>query len=367
MVSALDGAGPGRVMSILARELVAEGSDCLLVATHGRQDPALVRETRAAGVVVEALAMKRMWDLAAVGRLRDTLRRWRPDVVHTRTIRADLLGRVAAPRGVPVVNNIVNLYPEDCLVRLGPVAGRGVMRLARGTQGAARLFVANARAIADNVREAFGVSADRVRVVYDGLALEEWREAPPADLSGEGISDDDVVCLTVARLHPQKGLGDLLAAVPEVLKARPGTRFVVAGDGPEHAALAREVRLRGLERHVRLLGNRSDVARLMARADLFVLPSRFEGLPSAIIEAMAAGRAVVATDTAGTPELVDDGVTGWLVPPAAPERLAHGVLRALDRDLEQVGAAGRRRAEELFSAAAMTRGFQRVYEDARDG
>lgn len=367
VVSTLDGAGPGRVMSILGRELSERGFDATLVATHGPRDRALIADTERAGVPVVHLGMRAMGDAAGIARFVRLLRQLRPDVVHTRTIRADLLGRLASPLGIPVVNNIVNVYPQDCLVRLGPVIGRAVMALSRMSRGAARLFVANARAVADNTQEAFGVAPERVQVVYDGLLLDHWATASPADMSSYGISASDPVCLAVSRLHPQKGLDDLVAAAVRVTSERPDVRFVVAGDGPERARLETCLRRAGLAGRFLLLGGRDDIAELMARADLFVLPSRFEGLPSAIIEAMAAGRAVVACATAGVPELVEDGVTGWLVPVGRPDALARALLDAMGRDLTAVGEAGRRRARARFSSAAMAAGFARAYEEATLG
>jgi glycosyltransferase involved in cell wall biosynthesis len=284
--------------------------------------------------------------------------------VHTRTIRADLVGRVGAAIRVPVINNIVNIYPDDCLVRLGPVFGRGAMILSRWTARAARLFVANANAVAENTSSAFDVPRDRVRVVYDGVDIARWQGAPPADLRSHGVANDDRVCLTVTRLHPQKGVHDLVKAAAMVVADDPDVRFVVAGDGPERVPISEAIRAAGLQRNVVLLGNRDDIPSLLARARLFVLPSRFEGLPSAIIEAMAAGRSVVASSTAGVPELVDDGVTGWLVPPQAPREMARAILHALSNDLRAMERAGRQRAERRFSALAMTRGFADVYEAA---
>jgi len=365
VVSTLDGAGPGRVMAILARNLVERGIEPLLVATHGPTDSQLVRSARDSGVAVANLGMRSMWDPRGAIRLLRLVHRWRPDIVHTRTIRADLLGRAAAGAGVPVVNNVVNLYPQDCIVRLGPVVGRAVMAIARATRGAARMFVANARAVADNARDAFAVPQERIHVVYDGLLLDEWERAAPADLARHGIGPSERMCLTVARLHPQKGIEDLVAAASLVAARRDDVRFVVAGDGPESKTLTELVRAAGLERSVILLGERRDVPNLMARADLFVLPSRFEGLPSAIIEAMAAGRAVVATAIAGVPEMVDEGVTGWLVPVSDARALAERVQHALGADLTDLESAARRRARERFSAAAMAQGFSTAYEVAR--
>jgi glycosyltransferase involved in cell wall biosynthesis len=112
-----------------------------------------------------------------------------------------------------------------------------------------------------------------------------------------------------------------------------------------------------------LLGNRDDIPALLARADLFVLPSRFEGLPSAIIEAMAAGLPVVATAVGGVAELVEDRVSGWLVPAGAPAVLADGIRHALVADAVAVGAAGRGRAEAMFAAPAMAAHFADLYAE----
>jgi glycosyltransferase involved in cell wall biosynthesis len=204
-------------------------------------------------------------------------------------------------------------------------------------------------------------------VIYDGLPLERWLDVPPADLSALGIGPDDVVCLTVAKLHPQKGLHDLVTAAHLLASERPGIRFLIAGEGPDRAVLERHIRSCGMTDTVLLLGEREDVPSLMARARLLVLPSRFEGLPSAIIEAMAASRAVVATRTAGVPELVVHESTGWLVPPAAPHALARTIEGALGSDLALLGKAGRRRAEDKFSLDAMTSAFEEAYAAMAEG
>jgi glycosyltransferase involved in cell wall biosynthesis len=367
MVSPLDGSGPGRVMTTLAEQLTARGVDTLLVATHGPDHSPLIEEARASGVEVVNLRMRAMVDPSGVAAFIRLLRRWRPTVVHTRTVRADLIGRVAAASGIPVINNIVNLYPDDCLVRLGPVVGRATMSLLRLTRGSVRLFVTNAQAVSANTQVAFHAPPDRVEVVYDGLELEPWTGASPADLSSYGIGSQDAVCLTVARLHPQKGLDDLVEAARKVRAQQESVRFVIAGDGPTRGELERQISSSGLSNHIILLGERRDIPSLLARCSLFVLPSRFEGFPAAVIEAMAARRAVVATGVAGTPELVQHGVTGWIVPPGSPAELAEAILAALGRDLKPLGEAGRLTVEERFSAAAMTDAFLASYRAVSGG
>jgi glycosyltransferase involved in cell wall biosynthesis len=349
-------------MATLARALPAHGVQPLLVATHGPTDSPLIRETADAGVRIEHLGMRSMVDPRGPSRLRDLVRETGTHLVHTRTIRADLVGRSAHRLEVAVVNNVVNLYPEDCLVRLGPVVGRATMSLLRSTTGSVDRFVANSRAVAANVPTAFGVEPERVQVVYDGLPAEPWRSAGPADLSVEGIEFGVPLAVTVARLHPQKGLEDLVDAAA-MIAARTGLHFAIAGEGPSRASLEARIRAAGLEGRVALLGERLDVPGLLAGASLFVLPSHFEGLPSAIIEAMMASCPVVATTVGGNPELVVDGETGWLVPPGDPAALADVLVRAIGSDLDGVGAAGARRAEERFSVDTMTIAFAALYRE----
>ena len=362
LVSVLDGSGPGSVMATLARNLPTSGVEPILVATHGPTDSALIRETSGSGVRIVNLGMTSMTDPRGIRAFASLLQRIRPDVIHTRTIRADLLGRIGRFSGVPVINNVVNLYPQDCLVRLGPVVGRLTMTVAKATSRAVRMFVANSDAVADNVSTAFGVARAGVRLVYDGVDLGRYAHATPADLSSIGISSDTRVCLTVARLHPQKGLDDLIDAVA-CGPVGQDVRFVIAGEGPSRGVLEERIREAGLEGSVILLGERGDIASLLARASLFVLPSRFEGLPTAIIEAMAAGRAVVATTVGGNAEVVVDGDTGWLVPAARPATLAAAIRAALDEDLVAAGTRARDAANRRFSARAMTDSFAGLYDE----
>jgi len=362
LVSVLDGSGPGSVMATLAQNLPNSGVEPILVATHGPTDSRLIRETSGSGVRIVNLGMTSMTDPRGIKAFASLLHRFRPDVIHTRTIRADLLGRIGRFSGIPVINNVVNLYPEDCLVRLGPVVGRVTMTVAKTSSRAVRMFVANSDAVAHNVSTAFGVARGRVRLVYDGVDLGRWKDTSPADLSSIGISSDKRVCLTVARLHPQKGLDDLIDAVASGPFGE-DVSFVIAGEGPSRRVLEARIRDAGLEGRVILLGEREDVPDLLSRASLFVLPSRFEGLPTAIIEAMAAGRPVVATSVGGNAEVVADGDTGWLVPAGRPGNLAAAIRAALDDDLVAAGRRARDAADRRFSAGAMTDAFAALYDE----
>jgi glycosyltransferase involved in cell wall biosynthesis len=164
----------------------------------------------------------------------------------------------------------------------------------------------------------------------------------------------------VGRLQAPKDPLTLIRALAEL--GRPG-EAVIAGDGPDRPAVEREVRRLGLESAVRLAGERDDVAELLAEADLFVLSTRSEGLPLSILEAMAAGLPVVASDVGGVPELVVDRETGFLVPPGDPHALAAAIERLLDDpDLRgRFGAAGRARVSTHFDLASAQRAHLDLY------
>ena len=211
---------------------------------------------------------------------------------------------------------------------------------------------------------AAGIPADRLAVIRNGL----W-ERPPSRSRGAvraalGADASQPVVLTTARFTPQKDHAALIDALPAVLAVHPALRVWLAGHGPLEDELRRQVAQRGLADVVRFLGQRDDVPDLLAAADLFVLPSRFEGLPLAALEAMAAALPVVATRVGGTDEAVLDGVTGRLVPPGDPQALGAAIAASLSRPAEaaRLGAAGRERFGGAFTASRMADETARLYE-----
>ncbi len=168
----------------------------------------------------------------------------------------------------------------------------------------------------------------------------------------------------MARLDKQKDHASLLEAARLV----PDAVFVLVGDGPLREELEDRATRLGVEERVLFLGWREDIPEVLACADLFVLPSLYEGLPLALLEAMAAGLPIVATAIGGTSEAVVDGVTGLLVPPGEPRSLAAAIRRALDDEglARRLGAASRERVRREFSAAAMARRTVSIYEECLD-
>ncbi len=210
-------------------------------------------------------------------------------------------------------------------------------------------------------------AAPRLRVVANAVA--EWRprrsrDAVRAEL---GLAPDRLVVGCVARLVPQKGLPDLVAAAARIGAAEPRAAFVVVGDGPQRASV--EAAARRCDARVCFTGERSDVADLLAAVDVFALASRWEGTPIAVLEAMSAGLPIVATAVGGVPGIVVDGETGVLVPPGAPDALAAQLL-ALLRDpgrARRLGDAARARALARHRIVALCDGVSGIYREVLAG
>ena len=199
--------------------------------------------------------------------------------------------------------------------------------------------------------------------IRNGITVRPGQRSRASIRSELGIRNDQPLVLTAARFTAQKDHATLVAAVPSVLARNPETCFVLAGDGPLLEDVRHAAAELGVGPAIRMLGHRSDVPDLLGAADLFVLPSRFEGLPLAVLEAMAAGVPVVATRIGGTEEAVLDGTTGQLVRPGDPAELAAAISAALgDRDASaRRGLAGRHRFLMEFTAKRMAASTLELY------
>ncbi len=276
------------------------------------------------------------------------LRRVRPALVHAFLYHAYITTAFAATVArVPVV---ITARRSEGFFK---AHHRPALFLERFANRYTDLVVANSAAVADDVRANEHLAAEKLVVIHNGVADEFFAVPEPTTTPGEPV----VLC--VANFIDYKGHRDLLDAA--ALLVGNGLRFVLrlVGVGPERPALERTVTEGALP--VEFLGQRSDVEAQLAAADLFVLPSHQEGFSNSLLEAMAAGRAIVATDVGGNPEMLGD--TGVLVPAHDPTALrdALGALLVDEPRRRQLGRAARERARVHFSLAAMIEAHVNLY------
>lgn len=290
-----------------------------------RDAGAMARPLREAGIEVEALQCGHFADVRCFWRLRAALRSRLPDVLVTFLHQANIYGRLAArSAGVPVVVSGIRVADRRAWVRLTD----------RMTRHCADHYVAVSRSVAKTHAELCHISAERMSSIPNGVDV-------VSDVRSDESSAGNQI-LFVGRLCEQKNpllLVDAFAMLPA--RFRETSRVVFVGEGPLRGALQTHIRQQGLNDRVQLLGFRDDCQNLMLSSTVMVLPSRWEGLPNVVLEAMAAGLPVIATDVDGTSELIADGDTGWLLPASKADRLAAAMEECLTRPGERLRRAKR--------------------------
>jgi glycosyltransferase involved in cell wall biosynthesis len=302
-------------------------------------------------VTVECIGRPDTPVLRSVMTLRRRLRALKPDVVHTHNEKAHIRGALAT----------LGMRRAPALVhtRHGETRAAGVAAFANRLAVWRSGFIVSVSQQASAISRAEGASIGRLRVIRNGIDLNR---------SGRAAHEARPRCHAVAvgRLTTVKDLETMLRAASIVSNALPSFHLDVVGDGPSRQALEVLQRQLGLERHVTFRGATDDVAGTLGDADLFVQSSLSEGISLTLLEAMAAGVPIAATDVGGTPEVVEHGVTGLLVKPQDPGALAEAMLTILqDRDVaERMGNAGRNRVERHFSVQQMAASYEALYEEA---
>ena len=314
---------------------------------------------------------------AAIRKFRAWLRAHQPDLIHSHLWAANVVARVAGRlAGVPVVSSIHNPDHEaEAWADGADVSTR--KRLAAKTidRWTARFGNRRLIAVSDYVKHSahrhLKFALDDIDLVYNPIDLDVLSQ-PPAKSRDEilresGLPAGALMLLNVARVSPQKGLIYAVRALPRILEQFPNAHLVSVGattDPPWLEELKREAQSTGVAEHVHILGTRRDVQDFLAACDLFIFPSLYEGLGIALIEAMAAGCACVASQAGPIPEIVEHDRDAVLVPPADHGALADAVCRLLgDADYrKRLGDAARVTARERFQPQKAAERLTQIYE-----
>jgi len=347
-VEALKGWSGGQVQALnLSRGLAARGHAVLVVCPP---DAVMRARAAAAGLECAAVPMRHDMDLLAVARLAGIARRFRPDVMHLHSSRAHTIGALAARlvRVPAVVAHKRTDFPPGSL--LGSWRWGRLIDAAIAVSRQAKESLVRAR-----------VPEQRIHVIHSSV---DCRAFAPAggDRSRLGLPENAPLVGAIGELVRRKGHHVLLEAARIIASVLPDARYVICGQGPDERAL-RALAESSVPGAVAFLGQVKDVRPVLAAVDVFVHPALREALGVAVLEAMAMGKAIVASAIGGIPEAIEHGASGLLVPARDAKALAEAILRLLrDPELRQaMGRAARDRAEMLFSVETMVTATEELY------
>ena len=360
IVDNLDRGGTQTWLIILVKGLVKLGFEQHIYCLNEIFNPTIVQNLETSGAKVTIVGRPRLYTLIGLVQLYQKIWDWQPDIVQTILPFSDMLGRpLARLLGVPVIISSIQARNAH--------KPRVQFFFDRLTAPWADLFISVSRQAIPFAVGREGVPPEKVIYIANSIAS----DVPDCSRAGDiirarlGIQPKTVVLGMIARLVSKKAHQDLLAAYAMVINRYPETVLILAGDGPLRSRLAQQVRQLGLESHVVFLGDRSDTFDLLAAMDLFVHPSLSEGMPHAVMEAMAAGLPVIASGVDGVQDLIINDESGWLVEPGNPAALADRIIFALNNQAlwPHIGQAAAHRIAAEFSPHKMVMAYHRVFRE----
>jgi glycosyltransferase involved in cell wall biosynthesis len=351
--------GPERQMLGLARGLPAGVQTVFLSFAEGGRCRQFLSTARHHGFEAVGLTHDTPHLWAAMREIAGHLDRVGADVLCCHGYKANLVGRLAARRRkIPVIAVARGWTAENFKVRLYERLDRFHLRWMDHV-------VCVSEAQEAKVRRA-GVRPERMSVIYN--AIDPSRFAEPdkryhAKLLRYFRQPRTRIIGAAGRLSPEKGFDILVAAAERVLRVHPSAGFILFGDGPERTRLQQQINAAGLNHTFVLSGFRADLDRFLPHFDLLVLPSYTEGLPNVVLEAFAAGVPVVGTAAGGTTEVIEEGVSGHLVPPGDADTMAERIAESLASadKLPEMGRQGRRRVQEKFGFTTQARLYHELF------
>ena len=356
LIPTLDRSGAEKQFTLLATKLPRDEFDVRAIAlTRGGPYEA---ELEAAGVPLTVIGKRAKFDPFSLWRLRNELKRHDPDILHTWLFAANAYGRLCA-HAIPRAKIVVS---ERCI---DSWKSGWQLWLDRRLISRTDRLVGNSPGVVEFYRE-LGVPPEKLVCIPNGiecdasLPMPTNRERLLAELN---LTPDAFVAGFVGRLAKQKRVEDLIWAVETLRQIRPRLHLIVIGDGPERERLEQFTRDVHCTGHVHFLGHRDDAAQLLPAFDVFCLASSFEGMSNSVMEAMAAGLPVLASDIPPNRELVVPGETGFLFKLADSVGIMQFLRRLIDEPglAERLGLAGRERIQREFSIERMVDGYANVY------
>lgn len=314
-----------------------------------------------AGIETVSCHAESVFGIGALLRLRKEIARFKPDFVHSFLFHANLACRVVCPLAGSPSRNLI------CEIQTVEIQRRWHLVLDRWTQSWCRFEIGNSPAVVRHLHEQAGLAQSRLRLVMGAVDAQRFSDAEPVPRAQLGVHGDVPLLLWVGRLDPVKGLDTLVHAARIVQDTRPA-HWILVGDGPDRARIENLIQHHSMRDHVHLLGVREDIPALLKSCDTFVFPSLSEGLPNAVLEAMAAACPIVCTDIPANRDLIHDRETGRVVPVNDSNSLAEAVLDLLadPAAAKRMGQNAFHRAQKDFSLTSMYDKYLELYAELCD-
>jgi glycosyltransferase involved in cell wall biosynthesis len=315
------------------------------------------------GVPVKNFKMRNVFEFWVIAKIVKFIRENEIDIVNTAVFPADVYGRISARiAGVPTILSTMLRFEDHKQER----SYRRLFFLDRFTMPLTTKLIAISETVRKYILQWHRIKPEKVVTLYPGIDVERYNLVDKASVANGKFAFDGscVIAGTIGRLVEVKGLEYFLESIPQIVNSNQDVRFLIVGTGPLEESLKMKARVLGIESYVHFTGFVEDLEGIWKALDIFVTTSLSEGLPLAVLEAMAMGKPVVATAVGGVREIVIQGVTGILVPPKSPASLAAALCSLLDcpSKRQKMGKKGRQRVLHNFSLDRMVRNYEEFYD-----
>lgn len=315
------------------------------------------RELKNAGIEYFILGKKFKLDFSVIFKLVRILKDRKIQIMHTWMFTSNFFGRIAGLISrVPILiasERCIDIWKNKLYLFVDKILSCFTDKIICVSKGVQNFY-----------HECAYIPLNKMTVVHNGVEITDILKVDFKKITMElGVKESENIVTTIGRLAPQKGIEYLLYAVPEILKSRPKTKFLIIGEGVEENKLRKLSKRLNISKNIIFTGVRTDVKKLVSITDVFVLASLFEGLPNVVMEVMLAEKPVVATRIPGNDELVIDGETGILIPPKDSSSLASAIITLLKnpQKAKDMGLKGRERIKKHFSIDKTLKKTEELY------
>lgn len=366
LIDSLQPGGAEQLMPALLSHFDSKQFETRVCTLQIKKGNPISNELRERNIPVDFIKINSLKNPGNIFRILNYLNAHSPDLIHTQLEFSDILGNIAAK--ILRKPSVSTLHTLDVVRNYKFAAPRQKLKWF-----VLKTFCDRIIAVSEKTREHHiqngKLPQEKLVTIYNGIQLSRFRDRDPSALIEKKLAlkipPDRKIITTIAVLREPKGIQYMIEAMLLVLKKHPNTIYLIVGDGEYRASLQDLIADRQLDGHVVMAGHRTDIPDILALSDIFVLPSLGDALPTVLIESLAAGTPVVATNVGGIPEIIEHNKNGILVPPANKERLAEASLFLIkDESLaKQLSNEGLQRANNLFDVRVQVKHLEDLYNE----